>query len=440
MDKKILNLIKIGENFHIELKESFDKSFIQEVCAFANSSGGKIFLGVSDKGEIKGIKTDNSFRSKIQDNLKQIEPFLKIDILVKENIIVVDVPEGKDKPYGSSKGFFVRIGPNSQKLTRNEIVHFFQKEGRIRFEELENRKADFRRDFDQIAFDNFIKKCKISPTIERNFLLQNLDCLTEQNKMTNTGVLFFTKSTEFLIIQATVVCVLYKGNEKNHILDKKNFSSNLIDNIESAILFVQRHTNLEYKIEHIQREEIPEIPEIALREAIVNAVCHRDYSQKGATIIIEVFDNRVEITSPGGLPGDLKPEDFGTKSVARNPVIASLLLRADYIERIGTGITRMKNAVKELGKGDLTFNFTSFFTVIFSRSTTQKNLVKTSQKTSQKILELLKKDPEISRKKLAVQIGNITESGIKYNLAKLKKEGLIRRVGHDKGGYWEVVE
>jgi len=102
------------------------------VCAFANSSGGKVLLGVSNDGEIKGIRTDNDILSRIQDVVNRLEPKLNIKISASDSIIIVDVPQGKEKPYGSSRGFFVRIGPNSQKLTRNEIISFFQKEGRIR--------------------------------------------------------------------------------------------------------------------------------------------------------------------------------------------------------------------------------------------------------------------------------------------------------------------
>jgi len=291
----IKELIKTGEGYHLEFKRSLDKSFIEEVCAFANASGGKILLGIADDGTATGIKTDNVLRSRIQNYIKQVEPKLDVQISVSDNFIVVEVPEGKEKPYGCSRGFFLRIGPNSQKLTRNEIVAFFQKEGRIRFDELENRKAVFSRDFDDLAFSNFLQLASITPSIDKNFLLTNIDCLSENGKMTNAGVLFFTKTTEFLLLQATVTCVLYKGVEKIHVLDRKDFSRNIIDNVENALMFLLRHTNLEYKIEKLRREEIPEIPEVALREAVVNAVCHRDYFEKGANVMIEIFDDRIEI-------------------------------------------------------------------------------------------------------------------------------------------------
>ena len=448
MDKELKQLIQTGEGYHLEFKESLDKSFIEEVCAFANSSGGKVMLGVSDDGEIEGIKTDNNILSRIQDVVNRLEPKLNIKISVSDSIIIVDVPQGEEKPYGCSRGFFIRIGPNSQKLTRNEIVSFFQKEGRIRFDELENSKANFDRDFDKETFINFIKLSNITPVIDHKFLLENLDCILENGKMTNAGVLFFTKSTEFLLLQAKVVCVLYKGTEKLNILDKKDFYGNIIQNIEDAVMFVKRHTNIEYKIENLRREEIPEIPDIALREAIINAVCHRDYFEKGASVMIEIFDDRVEISNPGGLPSGLNAKEFGTKSVVRNPVIASLLNRADYIEQIGTGINRIKNAVKEHGQGNVEFYYNNFFIVTFTRS--KKVIEKVGEKVGKKVGESLTKNqrliiknmvenPNISAKDLSDIIG-ISQRKIEENISKLKKKGIIKRIGSPKGGHWEVIK
>lgn len=452
MVKELKQLIKIGEGYHLEFKESLDKSLIEEVCAFANSSGGKVLLGVSDDGEIKGIRTDNDILSRIQDVANRLEPKLNIKISVSESIIVVDVPQGGEKPYGCSRGFFVRIGPNSQKLTRNEIISFFQKEGRIRFDELENSKANFERDFDKEAFIKFIELSNITPAIDHKFLLENLDCILKNGKLTNAGVLFFAKSTEFLLLQAKVVCVLYKGTEKLNILDKKDFYGNIIQNIKDAIMFVKRHINIEYKIENLRREEIPEIPDIALREAIVNAVCHRDYFEKGASVMIEIFDDRVEISNPGGLPSGLNAKEFGTKSVVRNPVIASLLNRADYIEQIGTGINRIKNSVKEHGQGIVEFYYNHFFVVTFTKTkkVTEKVGEKVGKKVGEKVGESLTKNqrliiksmvenPNISAKDLSDIIG-ISKRKIEENISKLKKKELIKRIGSPRGGHWEIIE
>jgi len=288
-----------------------------------------------------------------------------------------------------------------------------------------------------------------------------------------------------LLLQATVVCVLYKGNQKLHILDKKDFFGNIIDNIENAITFVNRHTNLHYKIEGLRLQEIPEIPEVALREAFVNAVCHRDYFQKGANVMIEIFDNRVTITNPGGLPTDLKPSDFGTKSVVRNAVIASLLHRLDYIEKIGTGINRIKNAIQECNLSNVTFSYDTFFTVSFWRNNNEEtkvgdklikvgdsdlnkvgdssvnidnqgfekfekksikvgdaDLKKVGDKLTENqkiILNYIKENNKISASHLAKVVG-ISQRKIEENILKLKNKKRIKRIGSPRGGYWVVFD
>jgi ATP-dependent DNA helicase RecG len=122
----------------------------------------------------------------------------------------------------------------------------------------------------------------------------------------------------------------------------------------------------------LRREEIPDYPEVALREAVINAVCHRDYFDKRANVLIEVFADRVVITNPGGLPSGLPPEEFGTRSVARNPLIASLLHRIDYIEKIGTGINRIRQAVAEHGGTELDLRYNDFFTATFRAKVTME--------------------------------------------------------------------
>lgn len=444
MKQQIIEMIQAGEGFHLEFKESLDKGFIEEVCAFANSSGGKILLGVSDDGTVKGFNPDNRHRSMIQDTLRGLQPNLDIKITIEDNIVVVDVPEGSDKPYACSKGFFIRSGANSQKLSRNEIVEFFQKEGRIRYDELRNERADFENDFDEKAFETFIKSSRISPSIDRFALLKNLDCLTHDNRLTNAGVLFFAKDIDFLINHAIVVCVLYKGTEKIHILDKKDFKANLVENINNSILFVQRHTNVEYVIEKLKRDEIPDIPEVALRESIVNAVCHRDYFDKRANVVIEIFDDRVVISNPGGLPTGLKPAEFGSKSVSRNPVIASLL---------HTGINRIKDSVAENSRSRVEFHYDDFFTVTFFRNRLPKSSEKTggTPETTEKneglseglseglttLIQAIKENPGIKAKELASNLQRPVKT-IERQIKSLSDKGIIERIGSRKTGGYHV--
>ena len=114
------------------------------------------------------------------------------------------------------------------------------------------------------------------------------------------------------------------------------------------------------------RKEIPEIPLEALREAVLNAVIHRDYFEKGANVMVEIFDDRVEITSPGGLPKGLNTEDFGTRSGLRKPNIADLFHRIEYIEKMGTCINRIQNIIKEVGMPPLRYEWDNFVKAIFT--------------------------------------------------------------------------
>jgi ATP-dependent DNA helicase RecG len=142
---------------------------------------------------------------------------------------------------------------------------------------------------------------------------------------------------------------------------------NWLGNVDDAIVFLKKHLRMSYKIETLQRENILELPEDALREAVVNAVCHRDYFEKGARVMVEIYDDRVDIVSPGGVCKGITHENFGTVSIARNSVLASMLHRIGYIEQMGTGIMRMKNAAKAAKVSAPEFELSGFFKVTFKR-------------------------------------------------------------------------
>ena len=126
MIKDLDMVLTEGEGYKAEFKKSPDKDLSTEVCAFLNASGGRIFIGINDEGKIVGTDTSNAARSKIQDTINQIEPCPNVALDVHDNIIVITVREGKDKPYMCSKGFFIRMGPNSQKLDRGSIIDFLR--------------------------------------------------------------------------------------------------------------------------------------------------------------------------------------------------------------------------------------------------------------------------------------------------------------------------
>lgn len=244
------------------------------------------------------------------------------------------------------------------------------------------------------------------------------------------------------IPQAQVICALYKGDEKITVLDRKDITGDLITVIDETVLFLKKHLKMRYEIKELRREEILEIPEIAIREAVINSVCHRNYFEKGAHVMVEVFDNRVEISNPGSLPHGMTLEDFGKRSLTRNPTIASLLHRIRYIEKMGTGINRMKEACRGIGIPEPEFEITSFFTIIFRRKTSESIGLNIGisiglNETQAKIIELMEKDNKITMKRISESIG-IAKRNIEASISDLKKKGIVDRIGSRKNGYWKI--
>ena len=171
----------------------------------------------------------------------------------------------------------------------------------------------------------------------------------------------------------------------------------------------------------------------------MNAIIHRDYSFKGTSIYVEVYDDRVGIVNPGGLPHGLDKKDFGKLSVRRNLILADLFHGMGKVERIGSGISRMKDMMRAANLKPPQFEATTFFRAIFYRNPeySLKGPGPGMEKTREKLLRLIRENPSITVLKIAQKV-ELSPKGVEWNLAKLKKNGLLRKIGPDKGGRWEL--
>lgn len=443
-------ILSEGESYTVEFKESADKSLASEVCAFANASGGRVFIGVDDDGHVVGTDVSNSARSRIQDTINQIEPRLKVNIDVLNNIVVVTVPEGTHKPYSCSKGFYLRSGPNSQKLERDSIIEFFQNEGKIRYDEIIREDLPITERFSEVAYKRYVKAAKISDVLDKTAILRNLNCaglIDGKLYFTNAGALFFrTNDEDVLFRHAGIVCALYKGTDKAYILDAKELNGDIVSNVDDAIVFLKKHLRVSYKIETLRRENILELPEDALREAIVNAVCHRDYFEKGARVMIEIYDDRVNIVSPGGVCKGITHKNFGTISITRNSVIASMLYRIGYIEQMGTGIMRMKNAARAAEVDEPEFELSGFFKVTFKRKSTSSSGSQAVASGSQavavadrkrEIMTFIGANGQASSTDVAEKLG-LTSGRVRAILREMVSDGTIEKIGDNRYAYYVI--
>jgi ATP-dependent DNA helicase RecG len=361
-------LLQEGEGTLLEYKENLSASFARELVALANTLGGRILLGVRDDGTVAGVGDSNELRARIQDIARNCDPPVKVLLERVGKVTVVTVRESDAKPVQCSDGFFWRQGAVTQKLSRSEIRDFFRREGGVRFDLSLCPAFHYPRDFDRSKLDAWLELSRITARQPIEDILTNIEAAERGGGkllFRNAGVLFFAREPRRFFNQAYITCILFKGNDRVHVLDRKDFDGGLVSDVEESLRFIERNTRTAYRIEKLQREEIPEYPMAALREALTNAVMHRDWFNEGANVFVEIYDDRIDIVSPGGLPAGLSAAELGARSVRRNALIADLLHRIAFIEKAGTGIHRMREEARKLGSPAPAFTADGFFMASF---------------------------------------------------------------------------
>jgi ATP-dependent DNA helicase RecG len=448
-------LIREGEGLTVEFKEHYTPRIDEDIVAFANAKGGTLLLGVRDGGIVAGERLTNDLKAKINSLARNCKPTIATELSQVGEVVAVVVPEGTEKPYSCGSGYYRRLDGNTQKMSHDELRIMFAENEPLPFEEKTVKGFTFD-EVSKAKIRAFTREAaiRIGSAAVPDFL-RSLK-VADETRVKNAGILFFAKDVYDHLHQAQMTLLAFKGKDRLHIYDRRDVRDDLLTQFNEAVGFLQKHLNVRSEILGVNREDIYEIPIEVLREALVNALMHRDYSITGTQVSVEVYDDRVEIVNPGGLPKGLSVWNLGTVSIRRNELISDLFFRLHKVERIGMGIQKMKEAMVAAGLREPTFASDAFFRATFQRSPEfamkegilgaevsekepeGKAAQKTAQKTTQKVMGLIRHNPEITRRELAIELG-ITDSGVKYHLKKMQAQGLIRRVGPDKGGHWEVV-
>lgn len=364
------NLLALGEGFTTEFKRSGTSNLGREVCAFANATGGVILIGVADNGTVTGVANHNRLKSEVQAIARSAEPPIAVEIESVGEVLCVTVPGQHSKPYSFGGKFFIREGASSQQMSRSEIREFFFKEGLIHFDETPCEKFSFDNDLNDEVWALFRRRAKIPEEMEPVTALANLHLINRDDRMTNAGAWLLARDIRKFNISGDVACALFLGTDKVRILDRRGLNSDVYSMIDETVAYILSKINIEYIIKHVKREERPELPEEALREAVVNALAHRDYLST-ANVQVYIFKDRVEIVSPGGLPAGMTEADLGVKSIPRNPLLFAILHRMEAVEHIGSGIKRIRNLCREYGVDEPKIEVSeNWFTVTFGRTIT----------------------------------------------------------------------
>ena len=363
----ISEFISSGEGPTVEFKRSLAKDVGRELCAFANADGGTILVGVSDSGEIVGVANHNRLKSRVQSTARSAEPPIELEVESVDRVLRVVVPPQRRKPYSFGGRFFMRIGANSQQMSNAEVEDLFYAVGRLHFDRRPCADFSMENDLDEETWARFCYRAKAPEAMDPMVALRNLRLLDGEDRMTHAGAWLLARDIRRFTTTAHVSCALFMGTEKVRILDRRDFYRDIPTMIDDAVAWILTKINVEFIIEHVQREERPELPEEALREAVANAVTHRDY-RSTANVHIYVFKDRIEIVSPGGLPAGMTEADLGVKSMPRNPLLFGMLYRMGVVENIGSGIRRIHELCRKHGVAKPTIDASEHWvTVTFPR-------------------------------------------------------------------------
>ncbi len=356
----LLKIISQGESEIVEFKQelaetkSANRDIACEIAAFANSQGGSLIIGVRDDGHIIGVQSSAQLEERLMNIASDlIYPPVDLRFEVIEvdgvKVIVIEVPQGYAKPYSPR---YIRRGTTKRQATREEERRLFQEGGLFAFDQSPIHGTSIA-ELNTEQLDRYFQRTTGKRVeefeIDRVRLFVNKGLLTEDMAVTVAGILLFGNEPQRFLPQSAIKLVRFKGNDPGcDFIDRKEAIGTLTDGIEQAIGFIQRHTNQGATISGLKRMDVPEyLPEV-VREGIVNAVVHRDYSIRTAYISVFIFDDRLEIRSPGGLPNAASLEllPFGDHH-PRNPLLFLLIEALGYGERVGTGIPRMIRRCRE---------------------------------------------------------------------------------------------
>ena len=360
--EQIKQLIEQGENSAVEFKSSEvrPESLAREIVAFANSSGGTILIGVEDSGKITGVdqlQTEIWVANIVRNNvIPAIAPQITEWELSQKKVLAIEVSRGLDKPYQTLDGkFWIRVGSTNRMATKEELSRLFQQAGLVHFDiapleqtsitDLDDRKLQ------EYWFTYYSINYLELEQEEQKRLLRNADILglmEGEETVTVGGMLLFGKDPQRRIPQSFITFAVFDGLLlTDELLDKQNIGGTLPELIQQTHAKTRTFLPKPSTLSGMQRVEVPMIPDKVIREALVNAVCHRDYSISNRRIAVYVFRDRLEISSPGRLPNTLNLEKILTgNSAPRNQFLLKYLDNMKYIDGLGRGVPMIARETK----------------------------------------------------------------------------------------------
>lgn len=456
----------LGETTEYDKKQEVEmrkpKSWLKSVSAFANGNGGVLIFGVADDDIVIGIEDIKSASEFVSQKIKErIDPFPEVIMQIQssedgKNLLIVEVTKGQETPYyyhgdGSTEAF-VRIGNESVTANAAELKRLVLRGKNSSFDSL---MTDY--DFKDFSFsklrERFMEWNRASMP-EKSF--ESFGIVDDKGKLTNAGALLADNCP---IRYSRLFCTRWNGLDKSggqvDALDSAEYSGSLIILLEEGVRFVKRNMKTLWKKTPDSRIEMPDFCERSVFESLVNGLIHRDYLVNGSEVHIDIFDDRLVIYSPGGMPDGTKIQDRdidAIPSTRRNPVLADIFGRLGYMERQGSGLNKIREAYEnaanyQVGMEPEFYSDRVLFMVTL-KNLNYKNkdlkekalnraLNRALNENEEKVLKLIQKNPYITQAEIKEQL-QIARSHVQKIMKLLAEKDIIERVGSKKTGHWEI--
>ena len=454
---KLENLISecTEYDFKLMLEEKRPKSWLKSISAFANGFGGSLFFGIDNDGTIKGL--DNiqyvceTISSKIRDYM---DPLPDIKMLPHRignlDVLQLDVKSGSYTPYyyvgDGQRIAFIRVGNESLPATAEQMLRLVLKGTNKTYDSLY---TDYNvKDYSFTILANTFKN-RTNQEWNKKYLL-SFGLVTSIDTLTNAGALF---ADDCPLVQSRLYCTRWEGIIKGDAVNDAEFTGNVLMLLREAMNFVKSNTKRGWEKLPNGRKNKPEYAERAVLEAMVNHFIHRDYTVIGGEVHLDIYDDRLVVTSPGGMYNGMLIQNLDIADVSserRNPILANVMAQLDYMEKRGSGLTRIYNETKSLDgyKDDLKPMFkstaTQFQTIIFasvdiaSVGDVVGDLTKIKlTDRQQNILNLIKKSPTLTAKQMSETL-SVSSRTIEREISKMKRMGILEREGKDNAGMWII--
>lgn len=444
-------------DFKLKLEEKKPKSWLKSVSAFANGIGGSLLFGVDNDGSIKGLDdiqhVCEAVSTKIRDYMDPLPDVEMIPHKTDEglNVLQLKVKPGHYTPYyyigDGQRIAFVRVGDESVPTTAEHMVRLVLKGSNKTYDSLV---TDYKQEDNTfiILANEFSKHTE--QDWDKKFLL-SFGLVTSNGYLTNAGALF---ADDCPLWQSRLYCTRWDGKDKSDAINDAEFTGNVIMLLREAMNFVKSNTRRGWEKLPNGRKNKPEYAERAVLEAMVNHFIHRDYTVMGGEVHLDIYDDRLTVTSPGGMYNGMLIQNLDIANVSserRNPILANVMAQLDYMEKRGSGLTRICNETKALDgyKDELKPVFESshaqFQTIIYASvniSNVGDNVGDMSEtklnERQYRIINLIRQTPSITAKQMS-EILSVSSRTVERDIAILKKYKKLTRDGDDNDGVWVVL-